>query len=92
MSAMERMQVIHPAVEHSRKENVFMIRAWNRPILSVPGSRYESKCAPVVKRTLKLDKIGINCCNESNVYMTAEFIDLNRDAMFHVILKMAVMR
>lgn len=60
--------------------------------LSVSGPGDESERTPVVQRSLKLDKIGVDRSDQTHVDVTTEFIDLNRDAMLHMVLKMAVMR
>lgn len=61
-------------------------------LLSVSGPGDESERIPIVQRSLKLDKIGVDRSDQTHVDVTTEFIDLNRDAMLHMVLKMAVMR
>lgn len=58
----------------------------------ISGPRDKSERTPIVQRSLKLDKIGVDCSDQTHVYVTAQFIDLNRDAMLHMVLKMAVVR
>ncbi|MFB6476758.1 hypothetical protein ABER99_28215 [Paenibacillus glucanolyticus] len=60
--------------------------------MSVSGPGNESERTPIVQRSLKLNKIGVDCSDQTHVYVTTEFIDLNGDAMLHMVLKMAVMR
>ncbi|PJN47974.1 hypothetical protein PAEVO_66780 [Paenibacillus sp. GM2FR] len=60
--------------------------------VSISGPGDESEGIPVVQRPLKLDKIGVDCSDQTHVYVTTQFIDLNRDAMLHMVLKMAVVR